>query len=166
MSECVLIVIAGDVWEGFTVFDLSPRQSLVKWLGPIADRLLDAPFGDYLYTCRRVHTLHANWKLGLEAASEGYHVQVLHKNTARRMLVYPGNPHVHYADFQALGAHRNMATDLSPEFTFAEQMTVQTFAFTHAPGMVVQSRDAAEECRAGEHTYVLQSLLGHPSGVV
>src|SRR3546814_7730549 len=63
------------------------------------------------------------------------------------MLVYPGNPHVHYADFQALGAHRNMATDLSPEFTFAEQMTVQTFAFTHAPGMVVQSRDADEECR-------------------
>src|SRR3546814_6460637 len=64
-----------------------------------------------------------------------------------RMLVYPGNPHVHYADFQALGAHRNMATDLSPESSFAEQMTVQTFASTHAPGRVVQSRYADAKCR-------------------
>src|SRR3546814_18155761 len=100
-------VCSSDLLEGFIFINLAPRQSLVKFLGPIADRLRDAPFGDYLYTCRLVHTLHATWKLGLEAASEGYHVQVLHKNTACSMLVYLGKPKVNHAHFQAPGPHPN-----------------------------------------------------------
>src|SRR3546814_13189181 len=51
-KESGLSPIACEVLEGFIFINLAPRQSLVKFLGPIADRLRDAPFGDYLYTCR------------------------------------------------------------------------------------------------------------------
>jgi len=140
-AESGLTPIACEVLEGFIFISLSPQQSLRDAFGPVADRLRDAPFGDYRYSCRLVDELDANWKLGLEAASEGYHVQALHKDTARAMLVYPGNPHVHYADFQPIGPHRNMLTERSPDFRLSEQKIVQTFAFTHAPGMVVKGEN-------------------------
>src|SRR3546814_11309456 len=103
-KESGLSPIACEVLDGFIFINLAPRQSLVKFLGPIADRLRDAPFGDYLYTCRLVPTLDTNWKLGLEAASEGYHVTVQHQNTARRMPVYYGTQSIHQSEFQKLGS--------------------------------------------------------------
>jgi phenylpropionate dioxygenase-like ring-hydroxylating dioxygenase large terminal subunit len=136
-----LTPIACEVYEGFIFINFSPRQSLVEFLGPVAERLRDAPFGDFLFTSRVADLLDANWKFGHEASSEGYHVQVLHKNTARPMLVYPGNPHVHYADWKPIGAHRNMAVDLNPEFKLNPKTPVQSFSFAQSAGMVVQSDD-------------------------
>src|SRR3546814_14577902 len=58
--------IACEVLEGFIFINLAHRQSLVKFLGTIADRLRDEPLGVYLYTCRRVQPPAANWKSRLE----------------------------------------------------------------------------------------------------
>ena len=133
-KESGLAPIACETFEGFVFINFAPAQSLETFLGPVAERLRGAPFGDYLYAGRISDTLNANWKLGLEAASEGYHVQVLHKNTAREMISWPGNPHVHYADWEPLGPHRNMIVDLNPTYKLPEDKPVQKFAFSSARG--------------------------------
>jgi phenylpropionate dioxygenase-like ring-hydroxylating dioxygenase large terminal subunit len=134
-----LSLVACEEFEGFVFINLAPRQSLVAFLGPAAERLRGAPFGEFRHACRVADVLDANWKLGHEASSEGYHVQVLHKDTAKPMLVWAGNPFVHYPDWSPAGPHRNMLVDRSPEYRLSEQKPVQRFAFSNAPGMVIKA---------------------------
>ena len=49
-----------------------------------------------------VSEVEANWKFGIEAASEGYHVQVLHSKSVGNSLGSADNPHVHFMAWDAL----------------------------------------------------------------
>ena len=75
-----------DAWEGmiFVNLDMQGTQTLLEFLGPVADRLKDVPFGSYPYTARVGSMINANWKLAIEAQCEAYHVRVLHVARFRR----------------------------------------------------------------------------------
>jgi phenylpropionate dioxygenase-like ring-hydroxylating dioxygenase large terminal subunit len=138
-QESGLSPIACDVWEGFVFINLDaePLQSLHTYLGPVADRLKDIPFGAYPYTARVGSVIETNWKLGIEAQCEAYHVRTLHARTASRMLSSKDNPFVHPIEWQALGAHRMGSVPRNPDFELLEEKRVQSFSFRNAAQMVV-----------------------------
>lgn len=137
-AESGLTPIACDTWEGFVFIHLEkePPQSLSDFLGPVAEALRDAPFGEYPTRVRVRSTIAANWKLGVEAQSESYHASALHARTVAKMLATKANPSVHHLSWQPMGAHRSQGIPFNPDFTMPDKRLVHRFAFANAAPMV------------------------------
>jgi len=135
--------IAIDVWEGFVFINLDPEpaQTLIEFMGPLADRLPEAPFGDFPCTVTMTEMLDANWKLALEAQSEGYHISALHARTVRTMSCHTANPYVHPLNWEGLGPHRTYSSPRNPAFETTPAKAVQHFAFTSANPLIANSAD-------------------------
>jgi phenylpropionate dioxygenase-like ring-hydroxylating dioxygenase large terminal subunit len=155
-KESGLSPIHCDVWEGFIFINLAkqPAQTLREYLGPLADRLDGAPFGKFTRSCTLSQEVVGNWKLGIEAASEGYHVQALHKATVSGMLSSKENPHVNFLRFEPMGPHRNTSIPCNPEFRLPESRLVQRFAQDNAQQMMVEG---------GANGNVGGTFLSHPA---
>src|SRR3546814_952922 len=70
----------------FINLDPNPRQTLRQFLGGVVDMLDKAPLDAFRYSARLTGIVKSNWKSGLDAASEGYHVQTLHRDSAKDMV--------------------------------------------------------------------------------
>lgn len=120
-----------EVWNGlvFVNLDPSPRQTLREFLGGIAPLLDAAPIGDFRYTARLTGVVKSNWKAGLDAASEGYHVQALHRDSARDMVCSKTNPYVKFMSIDFYGAHRRMSNPRNVDFQLPDTKPVTKFVF-------------------------------------
>lgn len=150
-----LTPIRCEVWEGliFINLDNAGTQPLVEYLGPVANRLKALPFSSYPYMARIGATIDANWKLGIEAQCEAYHVGALHSRTVSKMLVSTENPYLHPLHIEILGAHRLNATSLNPEYTLNPEKLVQAFSIAAIGHMTVKTARTDE---------VTESFAGHP----
>jgi phenylpropionate dioxygenase-like ring-hydroxylating dioxygenase large terminal subunit len=128
-AESGLTPIACDIWEGFICVNLDPqpRQTLLEFIGPVAERLAGAPFGDYTCGFTLSSEVEANWKFGIEAASEGYHVQVLHSKSVGNSLGSADNPHVHFMAWEPLGPHRMGSVPRNLEYALPQDRIVKAF---------------------------------------
>jgi phenylpropionate dioxygenase-like ring-hydroxylating dioxygenase large terminal subunit len=147
--------IACEIWEGFVFINLArkPQQTLREFLGPLAQTLAGAPFAEYPYTISLSQEVQSNWKLGVEAASEGYHNQALHARSGRHAF-YEGKP-VHQLRYVgAIGAasHGNSAAD--PRLSPARESCSAKFAFEGVGQMFVEGDTTSEQAARG--------FLGHP----
>jgi phenylpropionate dioxygenase-like ring-hydroxylating dioxygenase large terminal subunit len=131
-----------DVWAGFIFINISsrPSVSLREFLGPIADRLNDAPFDEFAVGATTSATLHANWKLGADASSEAYHVFALHAKSCRDWVCPPHNPFMHFIGWEAAGAHRITSIPTNREFRTSARRPVQDFAWTSSSAAHVVNR--------------------------
>ena len=136
-----------DTWNGFIFINLAsePAQTLREYLGPLADRLDGAPFEKFTRSCTLSQEVIGNWKLGVEAASEGYHVQALHKATVGGMLASKSNPHVNFLRFEPMGPHRNASIPCNPEYRLPENRIVQRFAQDNATPHMAEGGGKAKE---------------------
>lgn len=125
-----LTPISCDTWGGFVYVNLDddPAQSLVEFLGPAAEALQGAPFEAFPTSARISSTINANWKLALEAQTEGYHAAMLHGKTVGKMLVTKDNPFNRPLSWEPLGAHRSQSIQFNPEFAMQPHRPVQIFA--------------------------------------
>jgi phenylpropionate dioxygenase-like ring-hydroxylating dioxygenase large terminal subunit len=137
--------IALDVWEGFIFINLDskPRRTLREWLGPVVDILAGAPFGEYSLGCRLSAEMKGNWKLNVESQSEGYHVQALHRLTARDFVASRQDPFGHYFGLQSLGAHRRASSPRNVDYAPDPAKPVQTLAFGSVPHLFLREEDDA-----------------------
>ncbi len=150
-----LAPIACEVWEGmvFVNLDPQPKQTLIEYLGPVAERIKNIPFGSYPYTARVGCEIEANWKLAIEAQCEAYHVRALHARTISSMLSSKDNPFAHAISIEFLGPHRMQSVPLNPEFELTGSSLVKNFAFLNAAQMtVVESvAQSAPQMRFASH---------------
>jgi phenylpropionate dioxygenase-like ring-hydroxylating dioxygenase large terminal subunit len=143
MAASGLTPIATEVWKGlvFVNLDPRPRQTLKEFLGPVVGLLENAPLDAFRYTARLSGMVGSNWKAGLDAASEGYHVQALHKESARDMVCSKTNPYVHFQSIDFFGAHRRMSNPRNPDFTLSDSKPIYKRIFESVPQPVVPSGD-------------------------
>jgi len=82
-AEHGLVPVATDVWKGFIFVnvDPQPKESLAEFLGEMGRDLADFPFESMQRMVTYVVDLKANWKVFLDAFSEGYHVPYVHKSS-------------------------------------------------------------------------------------
>jgi phenylpropionate dioxygenase-like ring-hydroxylating dioxygenase large terminal subunit len=138
-DEKNLVPVHVDVWEGFLFFNLDPAPalSLRDYLGPIADMMKGAPFEEFTCSATASEIMNANWKLGTEAGSEGYHVPALHPKSASPWALPSYNRYGHYIGWEPIGPHRIASIPGNPEFQLDPKKPIQSFSFSHMPQMVV-----------------------------
>jgi phenylpropionate dioxygenase-like ring-hydroxylating dioxygenase large terminal subunit len=131
-----------EVWKGliFINLDNKPRQTLQEFLGGMVGLLDGAPLDEFRYTARLSGLVKSNWKAGLDASSEGYHVQVLHRESARDMVCSTENPHVHFMSIEFFGAHRRMSNPRNLDYQLAENRPIYNMIFQSIPQPVVAEK--------------------------
>jgi phenylpropionate dioxygenase-like ring-hydroxylating dioxygenase large terminal subunit len=101
-----------QMWKGFVFVHAQehPKQSLREYLGTLADPLEAFPFEQMRPFAHYSTTLRSNWKVGINAFQEAYHVPTVHAVSARTLFV------ARLCDFRFHGPHRAMTLPISPDF--------------------------------------------------
>jgi phenylpropionate dioxygenase-like ring-hydroxylating dioxygenase large terminal subunit len=87
-----------EVWRGFIFVNVAdrPRVSLLEQLD--AEWAADVgryPFEAFERTCVFNGTVNCNWKIGLDAFQEGYHIVALHRRSAYDPFASRSDPYAH-----------------------------------------------------------------------
>ncbi len=77
-----LTPVATEIWNGFIFVHLGPdpQLTLIEYLGGVADQLGAAPFDRLELSHAYQVEEKANWKVGLDAQNEVYHLPFQHRN--------------------------------------------------------------------------------------
>ncbi len=131
-----LKAVATESWQGFIFVNLAPapRSSLREYLGqltrePIADYAFDRP-ADY-WTWKV--SLRCNWKVLLDAFSEGYHAPFVHRQTVAGLIKTKDNPLIHLEDCRIHALHHMYTIPANP--SFSRPGLVADAAYRYAPLM-------------------------------
>lgn len=97
-------------WQGFIFINLAetPRQSLVEYLGDVADHYAGYPYHEATLRFRYSTVLNCNWKVSLYAFSEGYHVPTIHQGT------FPSLATLEHTEFRCFGPHSTSGLYVPP----------------------------------------------------
>lgn len=137
-----LKAVATDTWKGFIFVNLAPapRSSLSEYLGQLtSERISDYDFArpaDY-WTWRV--SLRCNWKVLLDAFSEGYHAPFVHRGTVAGLIKTKDNPLVHLEACRIYGLHHMYTIPANP--SFSRPGLVADAAFRYAP-LMTRYRDS------------------------
>ena len=117
-AEHGLTEVHTALWEGFVFvnFAATPEQSLEAFLGRTGAALQGYPFGEMTEAYRYEAIIDCNWKVGIDAFSEGYHAPYLHGLTFEDSLTGPLNPDCHLLDVRLDERHRHAVIYANPEY--------------------------------------------------
>ncbi len=146
-----LVPVSIEVWQGliFVNLDPFPRQTLTEFLGGLVPLLEDKPLDRFRYTGRLSGIVRSNWKAGLDAASEAYHVGALHRESARDMVCSRENPFAHFMSIDFHGPHRRMSNPRNTAFQLSDARPIQKLIFESIPQVVVAGDDASMSFAGG-----------------
>lgn len=104
-SENGLVPIHVDTWEGFICINLAerPRTTLHDFLGGVTRHLKGYPFSTMTHSYTYYAHINCNWKIGMDAFGEAYHVPTIHAGS------FPGLTDYWLDDAQLYGEHRSIA---------------------------------------------------------
>lgn len=159
-SKCGLTPITIDFWAGWIFLNLErkPSISLKAFLGTFADYLADLPYPFVSDTNVVFETdVKCNWKVGMDAFSESYHIPALHNKTLKPFSSRV-NPHGRLLDAKVFGLHR--AGSMYGDPTYApdsERQRVEQLAYS---GM--RATEGSEAATDPERIKLSQ-LLAHAS---
>ncbi len=115
-----LTPLAVDVWKGFIFvnFDPEPSETLLEYLGPLANEFDDRPIEELEPLWRYEVSENANWKVAMDAQNEIYHLNILGPVHAWASGLYTsseeGNPRT--TTFKRFGRHTLWGTGRNPDF--------------------------------------------------
>jgi phenylpropionate dioxygenase-like ring-hydroxylating dioxygenase large terminal subunit len=112
-SENNLVPIHVDTWSGFICINLAakPPRTLNEFLGGFKTHLDGYPFSSMVHCHTYYAHINCNWKIGIDAFSEAYHVPTIHAGS------FPGLTDYWQDDCAIYGEHRSMAfysADMNP----------------------------------------------------
>jgi phenylpropionate dioxygenase-like ring-hydroxylating dioxygenase large terminal subunit len=133
--------IATATLGGFIFVNLAPRpaQSLEDFLGGYGDHLRTMPLGKYNFVLKMSKVLGTNWKLGVEANQEGYHVHSMHIRTVRDIIRTKDNPFTHFGHQEYYGPHRYGSILANPEWRPTAARPVHQFAVGQTGSQLYQA---------------------------
>src|SRR6516162_7117947 len=108
-----LVPVHCEVWAGFIFvnFAREPEQSLREFLGPMVTDLEGYPFEKQTARFGYSTTIHANWKLYMDAFAEFYHAPVLHaKQSPQKYSVAAAQAGFEAPHYQIDEPHRLVST--------------------------------------------------------
>jgi phenylpropionate dioxygenase-like ring-hydroxylating dioxygenase large terminal subunit len=129
-----LTPLAVDVWKGFIFvnFDPEPSETLLEYLGPLAEEFENRPVEELEPLWRYEVSEDANWKVAMDAQNEMYHLNILGPVHAWASALYTSSEegHPRTTTFERYGdRHTLWGTGLNPDFqaqgllaTFSEKV--------------------------------------------
>lgn len=117
-SELGLTPVVIDTWNGLVFVNRAagPVTSLREYLGSLADSLDGYPFRQMTLAAEWKAEINANWKTMVDAFQEGYHVGIVHRNTAPNLFTGAKRPFCRLSHFRLHGMHRAVTTPKNPDF--------------------------------------------------
>ncbi|HSV83849.1 MAG TPA: aromatic ring-hydroxylating dioxygenase subunit alpha [Ramlibacter sp.] len=115
-----LLPIHCETWNGlvFLNFDKRPREPLYAWMDELADG-----YEDYFELQHKLSShsfeIEANWNLGVNAFTEGYHTLYIHRNTAGDYQGGAANPQRHRPFMQFMKRHTRYSAPANPGHVLA-----------------------------------------------
>jgi phenylpropionate dioxygenase-like ring-hydroxylating dioxygenase large terminal subunit len=100
-----LVPIHVDTWSGFIFVNLAerPARALIDYLGGAREHLEGYPFSELSCSYGYYAHINCNWKIGMDAFSEAYHVPTIHAGS------FPGIVDYWLDDFELYGDHHSIA---------------------------------------------------------
>jgi Rieske 2Fe-2S family protein len=108
-----LVPVHCEVWAGFVFVNFAPEpeQPLREFLGPMVSDLAGYPFEKQTARFGYSTTIHANWKLYMDAFAEFYHAPVLHaKQSPEKYSAAARQAGFEAPHYQIDGPHRLVST--------------------------------------------------------
>lgn len=151
-SEHGLISVTADVWEGFIFINVDPHpaQTLSQYLGKLGTRLSGFPYSQMTASYAYRAELKCNWKIALDAFSEAYHVNSVHRNSYPDTFTGKNNLMCHLPEVKFYGPHRSCVVYGNPDhklspvaalaYRFGESGTTRTAAMDQLPPRVNTNR--------------------------
>jgi phenylpropionate dioxygenase-like ring-hydroxylating dioxygenase large terminal subunit len=105
-----------DVWEGFVFINLAPepRESLREFLGGVATQLDGSPFDKMrllkTYKCEE----RANWKTGIDAQNELYHLPFQHRHTIGDAFLLKDGKYCRFENVNLYNYHSVWSCEYNP----------------------------------------------------
>ncbi len=115
-SALGLLPVHCDTWNGlvFVNVDAEPEETLAQWMGELADG-----WGGHFESQHRLSShrfeMAANWNLGVNAFTEGYHTMYIHRNTAGDYQGGASNPQRHRPFMQFMKRHTLYSAPANPD---------------------------------------------------
>lgn len=121
-----------EEWEGFLFINLAeePAHDLKAFLGEMGTHFTGYPYHDLSYNFTYHTVLDCNWKIGVDAFSEAYHVNTIHAGS------FPGTFSTGLQMVKLLGDHRTTAVCFNPP---KDAPPVAGLAQRHARGSLVEN---------------------------
>lgn len=99
LDKCTLGLkpIHCETWRGFVFINVmdTPRQTLAQSLGDWAREVEAFPFENFELVNVYSANVRCNWKIGLDAFQEGYHIVALHRQSAYEPFASRNDPYAH-----------------------------------------------------------------------
>ena len=147
-----LVPVATELWQGFLFvhMDPQPAQSLEDYLGELGQRMGSFPYADLTARYAYQTEIRCNWKVALDAFSEGYHVNVIHGRSYPDTFTGKNNPMCHLPEVRFYGPHRSCIVYGNPKhkpspaaaYRFGETVTKRSAAQDQLPSEVNPTRSA------------------------
>jgi nitrite reductase/ring-hydroxylating ferredoxin subunit len=133
-----LTPVATEVWNGFVFvhLDPAPREPLIEYLGGVADQLAGAPFDRLALAYAYAIDETANWKVGLDAQNEVYHLPFQHRYAFPDNFLMDEQGHCRVTNLRLFGRHSVYSCSYNPEHKL-----------TPSEALVIAMDNAASECR-------------------
>jgi phenylpropionate dioxygenase-like ring-hydroxylating dioxygenase large terminal subunit len=123
-SENGLVPIHADTWSGFIFINLAakPRNTLKEFLGGVVARYEGYPFTEITHCHTYYAHIKCNWKVGMDAFSEAYHVPTIHAGSFPGLTDYWVEDLEFYGDHQALAFFTNNMNPPTPVGSMANDL--------------------------------------------
>ncbi|MEM7541440.1 MAG: SRPBCC family protein [Pseudomonadota bacterium] len=127
-----LTPIRCEVWEGFVFINFAedPDVGLQEYLGDMGQHFTGYPYHELTYQHTYYTYLNCNWKIGVDAFAEAYHVNTIHAGS------FPGTFSTGLQMVKLLGDHRTTAICFNPP---RDGPPMATLSQTRARGSLVNN---------------------------
>ena len=105
-----------DIWEGFVFVHLDPEpaETLRAYLGGVADQLDGCPFHEMPLMQTYQVDERANWKVGLDAQNELYHLPFQHRRILGDAFLMNDKGHCRFQDVNLYNYHSVWSCEYDP----------------------------------------------------
>lgn len=133
-STAGLSPVTCDVYGPFVFITLNPNPTVTlrEFLGDWATRFDGLPWDEFSLVSRVWRVIDCNWKFGVDANSEGYHVGTLHARSVATQLASKDNPYFHRIGSDYVGPHHNFIVGSNPDYVRPASDIVYDFALKQA----------------------------------
>lgn len=111
-----MVPVHCETWNNriFVNFAEQPEETLHEWMDDLADGWSDY-FDGQRKLSAHVFEIEANWNLGVNAFTEGYHTMFIHQNTAGDYQGGKSNPQRHRPFMQFMKRHTRYSAPANPD---------------------------------------------------
>ena len=164
-----LIAVACDTWEGFIFINLDPepKETLLEFLGPAADRFEGYPFDKNTAELGYGGDIKANWKLVMDAQAEAVHAAFVHKKPWPGLFSGGKSPFANYLDISFYDKHTSYTLAAGTKYSPTE---VEALALSMGPSVSASGDEANQTCKklnpTNDPDWSFDSLVLFPNFII